>query len=185
MVVFRHRMVPSALIMVLCLLGGCERHDHDHAKESKFQAPAVPEQVNEATFVTEAGSLSMLIVQASQIVETRPIHAEDKALARQEVEAHTQIINRLQDIAEARGLAFPEEMLPKHQEMFSAVQALGGRDFEEGWHGLMKAAHESAVTLYERAAAQLQDDQLKAHAAEILPKLRDHLKEIESHGHHH
>jgi putative membrane protein len=173
------------LIAVISLAVGCDKHDHDPARVSKFTAPPVPEHVTDATFVTEAVSLSMLIVQASQIVETRQIHAEDKALARQEVEAHTQVINQLQDIAEARSLPFPEAMLPKHQEMFRAVQALGGRDFEEGWHDLMKAAHESAITLYERAAAGVQDEQLKAFASQALPKLREHLKEIESHGHHH
>lgn len=137
--------------------------------------------LNEAdrTFITNAAFGGMFEVQSSELATTAAQDAEVKEFARKMIADHTAANNELKALAAAKHVAVPANLDVKHQKMLTKLAEQDESGFDKAYGKAQMKAHDEAVSLFEKAAAEATDPQVKAFAAKTLPTLKHH-KEMAS-----
>jgi len=111
--------------------------------------------------------------------------AEDyavKSFARRVLDDHTQTDIELKKIASDRGLILPTEADMEHQSLKSALSDLSDEAFDEAFMKAMVERHKAAVEVFQRAAREVKDNELRLFAMKTLPMLERHLEAAEETG---
>ncbi|MFC0385671.1 DUF4142 domain-containing protein [Muricoccus vinaceus] len=66
----------------------------------------------------------------------------------------------------------------EHQQVYDLLAALRGRDFDRAYAQAMVEDHEEDIRLFEAEARDGTDADVKAFAAQEVPMLREHLREV-------
>jgi putative membrane protein len=143
---------------------------------------ALPAMVaSDREFVTSASSSDVMEVEASRLAVDRTQSDAVRRFAQQMVDDHTKTSQLLASIAREAGLTEPMQMNPAHSDNLDRLRSLGGRDFDREYAAQVGvAAHQQAITLFERAARDVSHPQLKSFAEQMLPHLRDHLRQSQA-----
>jgi putative membrane protein len=89
------------------------------------------------------------------------------------VQDHSKANEQLKAVAAAKSLTFPTAT-PEDQ-MLSQTK---GADFDRSYVQMMVKDHEENVAMFEKAANNLPDPEVRAFAAQTLPVLKEHLAMI-------
>lgn len=131
--------------------------------------------LDSTSFPIVAASSDMYEILSSTEAQTKATHAEVKKFAGQMVQDHNQTSTELKTIAGNKNILLPATPLPMHQRMITALATEEAKEFDETYMEQQVRAHQSAVSLFERAAEDEADPELKAFAQKHLPHLRMHL----------
>ena len=132
-------------------------------------------------FVTTAASSDVMEVEASRLALDRTRSDAVRKFAQQMVDDHTKTSQLLASIAREAGLTEAMQMNPAHSGDLDRLRGIDGRDFDREYAAQVGvAAHQQAVTLFERAARDATNPQLKSFAEQMLPHLRDHLRQSQA-----
>src|SRR5690606_40661561 len=96
------------------------------------------------------------------------------------IQDHTKSNEELKSIASSKNITLPTAPGENHQEKIADLNSLTGADFDKEYMGMMVDDHQKAVDLFEDAAENNEDPELKAFAAKNLPALRKHLEEAKA-----
>jgi len=140
-----------------------------YAQES---APANPDN----DFVQKASVGGSTEVALSKLALEKGSSDAVKRFAEQMVTDHTMANQELLTLAGRKNIPVPKKVDAKHQAAVDKLGPLQGEEFDRAYGKQMVQDHEETVDLFEKESAQGQDDDLKALATKLLPKLRDHLK---------
>lgn len=134
------------------------------------------------SFVTTAVSSGLLEVEASRLVLERSRHAELRSFAQRMVDDHSKANDELKSLAKEAGLTdVPVATMGKYNAMLEKLRALKDADFEHEYAlQIGIASHTETIALFDQAAREASNPQLKAFAAKLLPQLRDHLKQSQA-----
>ena len=148
----------------------------------RTEASASPAMAaSDREFVTTAASSDVMEVEASRLALDRTRSDAVRKFAQQMVDDHTKTSQVLASIARGAGLTEPMQMNPAHSGDLDRLRSLGGRDFDREYAAQMGvAAHQHAITLFERAARDATNPQLRSFAEQMLPHLRDHLRQSQA-----
>jgi putative membrane protein len=135
-------------------------------------------------YVTAAGLGDMYEIQSSRLALTLAASPAVKDFARQMVTDHTatsQALARALEAPDAPALAtLPTALDSRRQAMLTALSSTSGPDFDRLYLQQQLTAHQEAVALH-RAYAQNGDNPLlRALAAQIVPKVVQHLEMAQS-----
>ncbi|HSI91787.1 MAG TPA: DUF4142 domain-containing protein [Adhaeribacter sp.] len=129
------------------------------------------------SFYAVATSNSILEIQTGVQARTRATHPEVKKFAEQMVTEHTRSGEELKSLTGAKNLIAPNKPIPTHQRMINRLDREEDADeYDEEYMEMQVLAHRQAVELFERAAKNESDPDLKAYAARMLPTLKNHLE---------
>ncbi len=132
-------------------------------------------------FVMTAASSDNMEVEASRLALERTKSDAVRKFAQQMVDDHTKTSEQLRTIARNAGVTEAMQMNSMHSGDLDRLRGMNGRDFDREYAAQIGvAAHQQAVTLFERAAREATDPQLKSFAEQTLPHLRDHLKQSQA-----
>ncbi|OVZ59151.1 hypothetical protein CDO44_13365 [Pigmentiphaga sp. NML080357] len=138
----------------------------------------------DARFLQDAAESGQLEISASQIAERNASHPDVKAFAKMMVDDHTKVDGELKTLASSKNVQLPTEPTRKVRSALSDLQKKTGADFDKEYaDDIAVDAHEDAVELFEKAAKDAEDADVKAFAAKTLPSLQQHLakgKELQS-----
>jgi putative membrane protein len=134
------------------------------------------EKLTDQQFIAKATSGGMFEVKSSQLALQMGTSANVKRFAQQMVTDHTKANQELSALLARKGLQAPAAMDEKHLEMVNKLAKLQSNEFDKAYWDMQLKAHEKTVELFENAAKNLQDRDLKAWAAKTLPTLREHLQ---------
>jgi putative membrane protein len=126
-------------------------------------------------FVDDASAKGVAEIEAGKLAQEKAVSADVKAFAQMMVTDHTAANEKLKTIAQAQQLevsSYPEVM-DKIKTMILELRS--AKSFDQAYANNQVKAHEAAVALFEKEAADGKDPQLKAFAAQTLPKLKEHL----------
>lgn len=137
-------------------------------------------QLDPQTFVNMAASSGLYEVESSRLALQQATDDQTKQIAQKMVDDHTKANEELKQIAQTKNLTVPSQMMEKHRTQLEALQQAKGTALGSTYHQQQIAAHQEAVSLFERASKQLSDPELKAFAEKTLPTLQEHLKTIQS-----
>jgi putative membrane protein len=149
--------------------GASQRADNPATQAAKSLS------ASDRKFVKEAAAGGMLEVQLGQLAQQKASSPEVRRMAQHIVEDHTRANEELMSIAKAKGVEVPVQLDGKHARQVKRLEKLSGEQFDRAYAKLMVSDHEKDVGLFKRQAENGSDPELKAFAAETLPKLQQHL----------
>ena len=144
--------------------------------EQRVEDTAVEEQVDEASeFMTKAASSGMLEVEAGRLAQEKGQSQEVKDFGQMMVTDHTKANDALKALAQQKNIVLPDSMGQQHMDKLQDLRDKSGAEFDEEYIDLMVSSHEEAVDLFEDAANDMEDQEVKSFASTTLPTLQQHL----------
>lgn len=131
----------------------------------------------DARFLREAAQSGLAEVRMGQLAAQNAQSPALKQFGQHLVEDHTQANQELAQIASQKGITMPMQMSPTDQQMIERLSGVSGQEFERMCQADVVKAHERAVQLFQDAAKNCQDPDLKAYAQKNLPTLQEHLRQ--------
>ncbi len=167
----------------LCLIVACVGWLHrpaeaaqDNLPSAETAAAALPGQRGDEAFMAEVAQNTHIAVLASQLAVSRCRHADVCAYADVMVREHRKIRSALNALARNKQVPLPSEPSPTQWTELSILES-DSRKFDGHYarvFGLQ--AQERNIRLFEHAAQEAQDADVRAFAKNALPAMQQHLK---------
>jgi putative membrane protein len=130
---------------------------------------------SDKAFFENAASAGMFEIQAGKLAQTKASDAEVKSYADKMISDHTEAAAKLEKLAAAKNVTLPTALSKHHQMMLDRLNKdAAGADFDAAYKRQMIVSHKEAVSLFDQESKKGQDAEVKAFAAETLPKLQNH-----------
>lgn len=166
--------------------GTGSRPDNALAGGTSTPAPSVADgasQVNpsalplvDQNFLTTAAASGLLEVAAARAAASKASSTEVKAFAGTLLKDHTAANGELRALAARKNVNLPTEIGAGQTPTLEALTNASGAAFDRQFLQTMGISeHQSAISLFERAAREAKDTEVRAFAEKTLPKLREHL----------
>jgi putative membrane protein len=130
----------------------------------------------EKEFMTNAARGGMLEVQLGNMAAQKASSNDVKQFGERMATDHSQLGQKLQQLASNLGVTLPTDLKPEQQALVSRLEKLTGKAFDREYIKEMVNDHAKDVSEFERAVSQASNADIKQFASEALPTLRDHLK---------
>lgn len=128
-------------------------------------------------FLISAAQSGLTEIEGSRIALESDPSPEVRAFAQKMIDEHTRANEELRQLADRKGFTLPDEPSVAQRAELVALRALSGGPMNRAYAARIgEAAHENAVELFQRAASEAQDADIRAYAEKMLPKLQEHLK---------
>lgn len=158
----RTRMVvSSACCIALCCIPALGQATTGNSADQKF--------------VDLAAQTDMTEAHIGQMAQDQAAGEAVKDFAQMLVTDHTDDYRKLSDAATKAGATVPKSIDAQHNKMIASFEKLKGAAFDRHFEREMVAGHEKAISVYKKAATDLQSADLKAYATATLPALEKHL----------
>ncbi len=142
-------------------------------------APAASLEEDDIEFMQKAAISGQFEIQANQAALQRLENTELKSFAGMAVRDHTQMATELKALAKTKNVALPSTIDDDYADKLSdLMDEESGKEFDAAFTELMKDSHESSVELFEDAAENAKDGDVRALAAKSLPTLNRHLEHV-------
>lgn len=159
----KHRTLQQARLVVALMLSS-------HAMADTLAQ-------RDQAFLEQAAQNGHAELSAGRLALTKARNPQVQAYAQRMIDDHTRIGEELLTLATARNYKPPNEpsMLQKGKEM--VIGGMADDTFDRRYvHQMGVEAHMDTIRLFEKAANDAQDPEVKAFAARNLPGLRQHLE---------
>lgn len=131
---------------------------------------------SDTRFLERAAQSGKLEIDASKIAIERAQSQEVKDFAQKMITDHQAVDTELRTLAQSKKVELPTELRWGQNRTIKSLQDREGHEFDERYVDKVAVdAHEDAVDLFENAAENADDPQIKAFAAKVLPDLKNHL----------
>ncbi len=143
---------------------------------SAFMATSAHAKSDEA-FLKDAAHAGAAEIEASKLAMNKSKNADVKAFAASMIDDHTKVANELKALAASKKVKLPAEPSLSQKAELKLIDAGDNDKFDERYakHFGVKA-HEDTIKLFEDAAKEAKDPEVKAWAQKTLPGLRHHLQ---------
>jgi putative membrane protein len=141
-------------------------------------AQAKDVSMSDARFLKNAAEAGNFEVEGSKLALKKSKDAEILKFAKMMTEDHTQASMKLKDLATKRGVELSKEPSLLQQAKLKYLETRDGNKFDQSYaFHIGVSAHEQAVKLFEDAAEDAADADIKKFAADTLPVLKKHLED--------
>ena len=174
------RCAPRFLLIFglgTAILSGCGRQPAPPAPP----APVIPSRVevtplSPSDYVATASSIDLLVIQASQLAQTKARGSSLRELAARLMADHNGVSAQLSLAGRRLNLLPSATMMPRHQAMLEELK--GSWDFDAAYKRIMIAAHEQGVRVHGDFAQAGTSPTLRPVAEIAFPAMRHHLDEL-------
>lgn len=129
---------------------------------------------SEKEFMTNAARGGMLEVQLGRLASEKGSSPEVKQFGERMVTDHSQLGQRLQQMASNMNVTPEQQLGPEQQNTVSRLEKLSGKAFDREYMRAMVSDHAKDISEFERAANQATNPDIRQFASEALPTLREH-----------
>jgi len=159
------------------VLAGCGRQQAPPARPAPPTIPQVEGRaLSPADYVATASSIDQLVIQASQLAQTRASRGSVRELAARLLADHHGVGAQLSFAGRRLNLLPSARMMPRHQAMFDEIN--GAADFDAAYRRVMIAVHEQGVRVHGDFARAGDSPTLRPVAQFAFPAMRRHLDEL-------
>jgi putative membrane protein len=131
--------------------------------------------IEPAGFVKDASQDGRAEVALAELASQKASNADVKAFAAHLSTDHKKANADLTTIAQAQHLTVPTAVASTAKETQTRLSKLSGAAFDRAYIDEMVSAHRKAITLFDRAAKNNKNADIKKFAAATLPTLQSHL----------
>jgi putative membrane protein len=129
-------------------------------------------------FVTKAADNGQAEVQVAELAAQRATNPEVKSFAQKLVEDHTKVNTELMSLASQKNVKV--DLDDDKDRAYNRLNKKSGSEFDQEFVEHMIDQHEDDVKMFEKAASDAKDPQLRAFASKHVSHLREHLQEAQS-----
>ncbi len=133
----------------------------------------------ECSLVSAIAQDGMAEVKLGELAEKQAKEQSVKDFAKHMVTDHSKANDKLKEAAAADGITLPADVNAKQKATFESLQKLNGTAFDERYTSEMLKGHKTAVAAITKET-NIGAGSCKKWAAETLPTIKEHLKEIEA-----
>ena len=178
------------LLMIGLMVGGlgCETFedafgDDDDDDNRNTRQQVVNRSISPDEFVREAASAGMWEIESSQLIIDRRVGGETEALARELIREHQRANDELRRVAEANRIPVTPSMTSNQRERLERLrESANNNELVERYRNMQQQAHDEAIQLFERAANNISNPDLREYAQRTLPTLREHRNDLRQHS---
>ncbi len=132
---------------------------------------------SDAAFMKDAAHAGDAEIEASRLAQTKAKSAEVKAFADTMVTDHSKVADELKTLAASKSVTLPDGPSMTQKAELKLIDAGDNDKFDERYaKSFGVKAHESTIKLFEEAAANAKDADVRAWAQKTLPGLKHHLE---------
>jgi putative membrane protein len=171
----RLRVLSLALALLALLLAALTSAGSAFAQAS---APsAAPLDKADTAFLKHAAEAGLAEVEAARLAIDKGVNTQVKGFAQQMSDDHTRMHAELRTLATAKGVRLPIEPSLGQRTKIKLLSAADGGSFDRKYaNALGVKAHEDALRLFQKAANNATDPQVKDFALKAVPQLQHHLE---------
>lgn len=131
-------------------------------------------------FVRRAAASDSFEIQTGNLALQKSTMTEVREFGQEIINDHTASSKELAALAQQKNLQLPTALPEDKRNKVNRLAGLSGTEFDKAFSDEQEDAHEEAVELYEQAAEDLEDADLRAFAQRTLPVLRMHLEHAQA-----
>lgn len=132
---------------------------------------------DDTDFAVKAAGSGLAEVRAGEIAQEKAQDQRVKDYAAMMVQEHTKANEELKALAASKNITLPAAPGEDHLDKISDLGEKSGTDFDREYMSMMVDDHQKAVDLFEEAAEDAGDAEIRAFASQKLPALKKHLEE--------
>ena len=130
----------------------------------------------DTAFMKQAAENNHAEIESSKLAMQKASDPAVKGFAQQMVADHGKTGQELAALASAKGVELPDGPSLMQKAKLKLLEAADGADFDRRYAETMGlAAHRDTIALFQKAAKEARDPEVKAFAAKTLPALQGHL----------
>jgi len=129
-----------------------------------------------AALAAHGGTLEVALGNLAQKSTTHAVNQFGQRM----IDDHGKAGKQLSDLAAKKGATLPAGITDEQQKQVDSLSLLSGSDFDRSYVSSMVRAHKADLKEFKRAAEEVQDPDLKAFAANMVPMIQEHLSMAES-----
>ncbi|MBO9640841.1 DUF4142 domain-containing protein [Siphonobacter aquaeclarae] len=133
---------------------------------------------NDADFAMKASAGGLLEVELGKLAQQKSASAKVKEFGAMMEKDHTQANDKLKAIADAKSIILPGRLDESGQKHFDELSKLSGKEFDKKYINLMVDDHEEDLKLFNKAAQDAKDPDLKNFATDVSGKVQEHLNHV-------
>lgn len=126
-------------------------------------------------FVDDASAKGIAEIETAKMALTKGTAQDVKDFAQMMIDDHTAANQKLQSLAQQKGLEVSSEADLMNKAKAMILQLRDGENFDEAYANNQVVAHEQTIELFRKQVEKGEDADVKAFAQETLPKLEAHL----------
>jgi len=131
---------------------------------------------NGVKFLMAAAEVQLEEINIGKLAQQKGTTPHVKELGKMMEVDHTKTLAELNTLAQSKSVAIPATATEDSMETQKDLMEKEGNDFGKAYSDMMVEHHEDAIELFEKAATDSEDAEIKAWAAEKLPTMRTHLE---------
>ena len=156
-----------------------EREDTTTPQAREASAPGAFGRLDAYTaedrdFLVRAAQGGLVEVESSRIALTRAGSSHVRDFANKMIADHGRISDELAQHVQKRNGMLPSKVDAERQGELDRLQRLDGAEFDRAYIDFQKRAHDDAIRLFEKAAREADDADVREFASRTLPMLRHH-----------
>ncbi len=129
----------------------------------------------DAQFLVNAAEINREEISLGQLAQQKGNMSHVKELGKMMEDEHTKSLADVTALAKTKSISLPTSQTYKGLDAYEKLNKKSGTDFEKEYSNMMVSGHKDAIALFEKAATECSDLEIKAWASETLPALRRHL----------
>jgi putative membrane protein len=130
----------------------------------------------DTVFIKKAAEAGMAEVEVGKVAEKNGQREDVKTFASLMVKDHGKANENLKSVAAKMNATLPEKLRPKRQFKIDKISKLSGADFDNAYIITMVQDHVNTIAGFEKARAQVSNEDLKKFIDDTLPVLKEHLE---------
>jgi predicted outer membrane protein len=127
-------------------------------------------------FLIQAMQDAMAEIQICEMTLEKSMNPDATAFAQTMIDEHGRMGRELEQLAQQKKLAIPQQIRPEQEMTVEELGSLSGRDFEQRWIQYNIDVHERDIKVFQHYAGEEQDPDICALAKQNVETLRRHLK---------
>ena len=143
------------------------------------EASAMGLSTGDRRFLEQAGQGGRFEVESSNLALLKGVSGSTRDFAQLMLDDHVKANAELERLAGNKGLQLAVKLDAAHQESLDQLANLDGETFEHAYREIQVKAHDEALSLFEKAAEDSQDAELREFAKRTLPMLRKHREHLD------
>ena len=172
---FKMTLIAATLFGVSCNNDPKAEDTKDIAiekNEAKFDSATTEK---DAKFLVNAAEINLEEIKLGRLAEQMGRTERVKELGQMMDDAHSKCMSSLATLAATKSITIPTTATNDALSAYKSLNNKSGADFDAAYCDMMVSGHKDAIGMFEKAAAESNDADIRQWAAETLPELRKHL----------
>lgn len=170
-------LVCSFAVFQACNSSGTNKDSVEAAEDSNDAMNTAMEE-DDSDFMVKAANGGMMEVEAGNLAVEKAAMESVRTFAARMVADHTLAGEELKALAEAKTIALPTELAKDEKDHLLDMGKKTGVEFDKHYIDMMVDDHDKTVSMFEDAAKNAKDPEVRAWAAKTLPTLKEHQAQV-------